>query len=93
MTIDADRDDEAAFSMRVVADWCDVSVESEIPTASGGIPDQARQPRPHRAGQGMLMERYEIDAHEAFGLLAKLSQESNTKLAEIARRIIDAGPE
>ena len=42
--------------------------------------------------KGMLMERYQIDATAAFSLLARLSQDSNTKLVEIAARIIEAGP-
>lgn len=42
--------------------------------------------------KGMLMERYQIDATAAFSLLARLSQDSNTKLVEIAAQIIEAGP-
>ena len=38
------------------------------------------------------MERYQIDATAAFSLLARLSQDSNTKLVEIAAQIIEAGP-
>lgn len=41
--------------------------------------------------KGMVMERYGIDADEAFALLARLSQESNTKVAEIARQVVEAG--
>lgn len=37
--------------------------------------------------KGILMERFDIDALAAFELLKKLSQESNTKLVEIARQI------
>ncbi|ETA04957.1 GAF and ANTAR domain-containing protein [Gordonia alkanivorans] len=37
--------------------------------------------------KGILMERFDIDALAAFDLLKKLSQESNTKLVEIARQI------
>ncbi|GAB88601.1 GAF and ANTAR domain-containing protein [Gordonia rhizosphera] len=42
--------------------------------------------------KGMLMERFRIDADAAFLLLSRLSQDSNTKLVEVATRIIDAGP-
>jgi GAF domain-containing protein len=38
--------------------------------------------------KGMLMERFQIDALEAFELLKRLSQESNTPLADIARRVV-----
>lgn len=37
--------------------------------------------------KGMLMERFGIDAVAAFDLMKRLSQDSNTKLVEIARQI------
>jgi GAF domain-containing protein len=42
--------------------------------------------------KGILMERFGIDAIGAFELLKQLSQESNTALADVARRVIEAGP-
>lgn len=39
--------------------------------------------------KGILMERFHIDAVRAFELLKKLSQESNTALAEVARRVTE----
>jgi AmiR/NasT family two-component response regulator len=36
----------------------------------------------------MLMERFDIDAAEAFELLKRVSQESNTPTAQIAQRVI-----
>lgn len=41
--------------------------------------------------KGVLMERFAIDAVKAFELLRRLSQESNTKLVDVAHRVIDAG--
>jgi GAF domain-containing protein len=38
--------------------------------------------------KGMLMERFDIDAAAAFGLLTRVSQESNTPVALIAQRVI-----
>jgi len=38
--------------------------------------------------KGMLMERFDIDAMAAFELLRKLSQESNTKLIDIAAKLV-----
>jgi len=38
--------------------------------------------------KGMLMERFDIDAAAAFGLLTRVSQESNTPVALIAERVI-----
>ncbi|MGE2736481.1 GAF and ANTAR domain-containing protein [Mycolicibacterium vaccae] len=40
--------------------------------------------------KGMLMERFGIDAVHAFELLRRLSQDSNVKLAEVARQLIEA---
>lgn len=39
--------------------------------------------------KGMLMERNHIDAQTAFTLLARFSQNTNTKAAVIARRVIN----
>ncbi|OBH46090.1 ANTAR domain-containing protein [Mycobacterium mantenii] len=40
--------------------------------------------------KGMVMERFNIDADEAFGLLTRLSQETNTRVEEIARNLVHA---
>jgi AmiR/NasT family two-component response regulator len=40
--------------------------------------------------KGMLMERFKIDAVQAFELLKRLSQNSNTPVAVVARRIIES---
>ncbi|OBG32685.1 GAF and ANTAR domain-containing protein [Mycobacterium sp. E3198] len=40
--------------------------------------------------KGVIMERFNLDAVEAFELLSRLSQQSNTKLIEIARSLIDS---
>ncbi|WP_439031122.1 GAF and ANTAR domain-containing protein [Gordonia terrae] len=42
--------------------------------------------------KGMIMERYGLDAAEAFALLARLSQDTNTKLVDVAAQIVEAGP-
>ncbi len=36
----------------------------------------------------MIMERFDIDAVQAFELLVKLSQQSNTKLVDIAAQLM-----
>lgn len=41
--------------------------------------------------KGMLMERFNIDTVAAFALLKRLSQESNTPVAQIASRVVTAG--
>jgi GAF domain-containing protein len=44
-----------------------------------------------RIGQakGIIMERYGVDDIRAFDMLRRLSQDGNTKLVEIAQRVID----
>ena len=44
-----------------------------------------------RIGQakGIIMERYKIDDVRAFGMLRQLSQDANTKLIDVAQRVID----
>ena len=46
----------------------------------------------HRIGQakGMIMERYSINAGQAFEMLRKLSHDTNTPLAEVAARVVRA---
>jgi hypothetical protein len=39
--------------------------------------------------KGILMERFSVDAVQAFDLLRRLSQQSNTALVDIARRVVE----
>jgi GAF domain-containing protein len=41
--------------------------------------------------KGILMERHRLTADQAFGLLARASQHTNTKLTEIARNLTETG--
>jgi transcriptional regulator with GAF, ATPase, and Fis domain len=43
--------------------------------------------------KGMIMERFGIGAVQAFELLTKLSQQSNTRVADVAAGLIARGPE
>jgi transcriptional regulator with GAF, ATPase, and Fis domain len=40
--------------------------------------------------KGIIMERFDLDAVEAFELLTRLSQQSNTKIIDIAKSLIDS---
>jgi len=44
-----------------------------------------------RIGQakGIIMERFGVDDVQAFEMLRRLSQDSNTRLIEVAKRVID----
>lgn len=39
--------------------------------------------------KGMLMGRFDIDAAAAFGLLVRLSQDSNTRLVHVAQKLVE----
>ncbi len=39
--------------------------------------------------EGILMERYGVDGDRAFAILARYSQESNVKLVDVARRVVE----
>ena len=39
--------------------------------------------------QGMLMERFDLDADQAFAVLRRYSQDNNIKLRDVAQRLID----
>ena len=39
--------------------------------------------------QGILMERFDLDAEQAFGVLRRFSQDNNLKLHVVAQRLID----
>ncbi|MEV5744906.1 ANTAR domain-containing protein [Microbispora rosea] len=41
--------------------------------------------------KGVLMERHKLTADQAFALLVRASQETNTKLADIAECLVDTG--
>jgi transcriptional regulator with GAF, ATPase, and Fis domain len=41
--------------------------------------------------QGILMERLKITPDQAFGVLSRLSQDSNMKLREVAQRLVETG--
>jgi AmiR/NasT family two-component response regulator len=41
--------------------------------------------------KGKIMERFDVDANAAFGMLTTLSQESNTAVKHVAQKLIDLG--
>jgi hypothetical protein len=42
--------------------------------------------------KGTIMERFQVDAVQAFALLTWLSQDSNTKLLDVAERVVETRP-
>lgn len=69
-------------AIALIAD--DVRLQFQSALASKDVIGQAK---------GMIMERFNVDAVRAFELLTKLSQSSNTRLAEIAEEIVSRGPD
>ncbi|MBV9088441.1 MAG: GAF and ANTAR domain-containing protein [Mycobacteriaceae bacterium] len=43
--------------------------------------------------KGVIMQRYKVDAIQAFEMMRRLSQNSNTRLVEIAQRVVDSRDE
>jgi GAF domain-containing protein len=41
--------------------------------------------------KGILMERHKLTSHQAFSLLSRASQQTNTKLIDVARALTDTG--
>jgi AmiR/NasT family two-component response regulator len=39
--------------------------------------------------KGILMERFDVDSVQAFGMLRKMSQDTNTPLRDVAKRMTD----
>ena len=53
--------------------------------------DSALASRDHIGqAKGIVMERFDVDAVQAFAMLKTLSQESNTPLRQLAERVIDS---
>ena len=69
-------------AIALIAD--DVRLQFQSALASRDIIGQAK---------GMIMERFNVDAVRAFELLTKLSQTSNTRVADIAQEIVSRGQE
>jgi AmiR/NasT family two-component response regulator len=41
--------------------------------------------------QGILMERFQMTAEQAFALLARASQDADVQLRDLAQRLLDTG--
>jgi AmiR/NasT family two-component response regulator len=61
-----------------------------LTSRQGGQLESALSTR-DRIGQakGIIMERFGVDDVQAFEMLRRLSQDSNTRLIEVAKRVID----
>ena len=41
--------------------------------------------------QGILMERFQMSAEQAFALLARASKDANVQMRDLAQRLLDTG--
>jgi len=78
---------------RAVAE--EVAVHARIALAAWAAADDLARGLASRSvigqAQGILMERFSLDADRAFQVLRRYSQDGNVKLVEVARRVIETG--
>lgn len=78
---------------RAVAE--EVAVHARIALAAWDSADDLARGLASRSvigqAQGILMERFSLDADRAFQVLRRYSQDGNVKLVEVARRVIETG--
>uniref|UniRef100_UPI00293EAE40 ANTAR domain-containing protein n=1 Tax=Clavibacter sp. MX14-G9D TaxID=3064656 RepID=UPI00293EAE40 len=79
---DRDAAEEIALHARIALAAWDAAEELERGLASRTLIGQA---------QGILMERFSLDAERAFQVLRRYSQDGNVKLVEVARRVVQTG--
>ena len=79
---DRDAAEEIALHARIALAAWDTAEELERGLASRTLIGQA---------QGILMERFSLDAERAFQVLRRYSQDGNVKLVEVARRVVQTG--
>jgi hypothetical protein len=61
-----------------------------LTSRQGGQLESALSTRdPIGPAKGIIMERFGVDDVQAFEMLRRLSQDSNTRLIEVAKRVID----
>jgi response regulator NasT len=78
---------------RIVAG--DLALHAGVALAAWDATDELRRGLAARTvigqAQGILMERFSLDADRAFQVLRRYSQDGNVKLAEVARRVVQTG--
>jgi GAF domain-containing protein len=85
----------AAFGERAEADIALFATLAAIALAEAQRTEQLRTAITSRdvigQAKGILMERHQISADAAFGMLVRTSQDHNIKLAEVARQLAESG--
>ncbi|KDP91807.1 MULTISPECIES: ANTAR domain-containing protein [Clavibacter] len=81
-TADSAVAEEVAVHARIALAAWDAADDLALGLASRSVIGQA---------QGILMERFSLDADRAFQVLRRYSQDGNVKLVEVARRVVETG--
>src|SRR5699024_6779342 len=63
----------------------------ELSRELSGLREALRSRHLIGVAQGMLIQRYDLTLDQAFAVLARHSQESNTKLRDVAAQIVEGG--
>lgn len=86
---------EGAFDDRSIDVGTSLATHAALAVIASRREDQLRTALASRdvigQAKGMLMERFAVDADNAFALLRKLSQERNVPLRRVAGHVVDAG--
>ncbi len=96
LTCYADRcdvfDDEAIEAARTLGDLALLAIEAALgEDKADNLQMALLRSRTIGAAIGILMERHQITADDAFKLLGSVSQHTNTKLVEVATELVDTG--
>jgi hypothetical protein len=91
--IDADEGLSPAEQLHTMAVFSAAMPPARTESALAAENDQLRRALETRdiigQAKGMLMERFNTDADDAFRILVKLSQDANMRVADVARRLVD----
>ena len=96
LTCYADRcdvfDDQAVEAARTLGDLAVLAIEAALgEDKADNLQMALLRSRTIGAAIGMLMERHQINADDAFRLLGRVSQHTNIKLVEVATDLVDTG--
>lgn len=96
LTCYADRcdvfDDHAVEAARTLADLAVLAIEAALgEDRADNLQMALLRSRTIGAAIGILMERHNVKAEEAFRLLGRVSQHTNNKLVEVAADLVDTG--
>ena len=85
-------DEEAVRAAKALGDLAVLAIEAALgEDEADNLHIALLRSRTIGAAIGILMERFQIDPDKAFELLGRVSQDTNTKLAEVAAELVETG--